>query len=460
MIKENTKGVDLILGDPKKAINKLSVPIFLSMLLSLPYNIIDGIWISNLSPDALAAIGFVSPIYMLVVSLGTCVTSGASPFISRCIGAKDHKRANNAAIHSILIMGIITIILTTILVLFLKDILLLMGASQIIDLSMEYGLIISLGSFTIFFSSIGAGILRSEGDMKRATYLMFITSIINIILDPIFIFTLNLGIGGAAFATFLSSLISLIVLFYWLFMKKNTYLSLKLSEFHYDSNIIKEILVVALPVGIENFIISFLAVFTTAMLTIVAGINGVAIYNAGWRIIYMGIVPSLSIASAVINVAGSAYGSKNYNKIEIICNYSLKLGIFISSIFAIIIFIFADQFTFLFTFTGASTVISSELSNFLRVLSLLLILYPIGIIITSIFQAMGKGFISMILTIIRELIFVLFASYLLGFTFGFGQYGIWWGFNIGMGLGSILTYIVFKIYFKRFKIRDKSYKIK
>jgi Na+-driven multidrug efflux pump len=173
MSNENNKynsRIELITGDPKKAIRKLSFPMMLTMLLAISYLIIDSIWVAGLGFDALAALGFISPLFMIIIGLGSGLGTGATSLIARCIGAKDNDKANNAGIHSILLTLILSTILPLISLLFLRDILLLVGAGSVLTLATEYGQIIFLGSFALLFNGVGSSILRAEGDMNRATY--------------------------------------------------------------------------------------------------------------------------------------------------------------------------------------------------------------------------------------------------------------------------------------------------
>ena len=191
---ESNSKIDLITGDPKRAIKKLSFPMMLTMLLALSYLIIDSIWVAGLGFDALAALGFISPLFMIIFGLGSGIGTGATSLIARCIGLKDKDKANNAGMHSVLLTLIISIALPIISILFLKDILLLIGAGVVFStLANEYGQIIFLGSFALLFNTLGSSILRAEGDMNRATYAIAISSILNMVIAPIFIYTLKLG---------------------------------------------------------------------------------------------------------------------------------------------------------------------------------------------------------------------------------------------------------------------------
>jgi putative MATE family efflux protein len=448
---EPNNGIGLITGDPKKAIRKISVPMMLTMLLALSYLIVDSIWVAGLGFDALAALGFISPLFMIIFGLGSGLGTGATSLIARCIGAEDKDKANNAGIHSILLTIIISIALPIISILFLKDILVLIGAGSVLALANEYGQIIFLGSFALLFNSLGSSILRAEGDMNRATYAIAISSVLNMIIAPIFIYTLKLGMSGAAIATILSSLVSCIVILYWILIKKDTYISLKLKNFSFNMRIIKDILLVTLPATVEFFIMSVTTIVINAMLIIVGGTNAVAVYTAGWRIVTIGMTPAMGIETALLIVAGVAFGAKNYKKLELSFNYSIKLAVLISVALAGLIYIFAPNITWLFTYSSNSAVLAPSIVEFIRIFCVFLIAIPLGLASSSVFQAMGKGHTSLVLIILRDLILSLIGAYILGFVLHLGAEGIYWGIVTGIILGSAISYIYFRIVLKSLK---------
>ena len=184
---EKTEEIDLIVNHPKKAINKLAVPIIISNLFMMLNNIIDGVWVSGLGPHPLAAVGFVTPLFLAMVGFANGLGAGANSLIARYIGAEDYHNAENSAIHSMILSVIVSVIATIAMLLILKPLLLIMGAGEVIKETMAYGTIVIGGIFSIFIPSMMAAVFRSEGEIKRASYPLLFTAVINMILDPIFI---------------------------------------------------------------------------------------------------------------------------------------------------------------------------------------------------------------------------------------------------------------------------------
>ena len=446
---DETDDIKLMTEQPKKAINKLAVPIIISNLFMMLNNIIDGIWVAGLGAGPLAAVGFVTPLFLALVGFANGLGAGSNSLVARYIGAKDYENAGNSAIHSIMLSIIVTIISTVLLIIILKPLLMMMGAGEVIADASTYGYIVILGSFSVFIPAMICAIFRSQGEIKRASLPLMFTALINMILDPIFIYVLKLGIGGAALATVLAGALSLIPLIYWMFVKRDSFLEIKMSEYKRNLKIYKDILVVGIPASIEQFIISFVSILMNYWLTILSGTVAVAAYTATWRLISIGISPLIGIGVAALTVGGVAYGARNYENMKITLNYGIKIGLISSAIICAIFFIFADPLSIIFSYSETSAVLKPSIVEALRILCFFLILMPLGIVSGNLFQSMGKGTISLALTILRSFITEILFAGLLGFIFHMGDIGIYLGLVIGMNLGSIVGYIYINYYLKK-----------
>jgi len=252
----------------------------------------------------------------------------------------------------------------------MKPLLIMMGAESVIGYATEYGFIIFAWTFAILMPPIVGGAFRAEGDIKRATIPIALAAIINMILDPIFIYTFNLGIAGAAWATALGPFISLLLMFYWIFVKKDTYLSYSLKDFTNDFSMYKDILVVGIPASLEQLVLSVLTIFVNYMLTIVSGPVAVAVYTAGWRIINIGMLPAIGVGTAAISVAGVAFGAKKYENLRVTARYAVKVALIASIIVCIILNVFANQIAFIFSYSENSAQLAPAIAGFLQIMCL------------------------------------------------------------------------------------------
>ncbi|WP_298535236.1 MATE family efflux transporter [uncultured Methanobrevibacter sp.] len=446
---EMNENVEMITGDPKKAINKLAWPMIASMFLIFLNNIVDSIWVAGLGPAPLAALGYVTPLFMVLVGFGNGIGAGATSLISRYIGAEKRDGANNAAIHSAILSVIVSLILTVFFLLSLESLLKIMGASDVLNYAMDYGIIVFAFTAPILIPPIFGGAFRAEGDVKRATLPIAIVAIINMVLDPIFIYTFGWGVSGAALATGLSPLFAILMMLYWIFIKKDTYLSYNKKDFHNNFKMYKDILVVGIPASLEQLIMAALAVTVNYMLTLVSGSVAVAVYTAGWRIISLGLLPAIGVGTAAITVAGVAYGAKKYENIRTACRYSVKLGLISSIIVCILLFVFANQVAFIFSYSEASSHLEPLIASFIQLMCLFILYVPFGASAGNVFQGLGKGTTSFILTTFREFVLVLIFAYLLGFVFNMGEHGIYYGMLLGGFLGSVIAYGYIELYVDR-----------
>ncbi len=439
----------MITGDPKKAINKLSLPIIGSMFLIFANNIIDSIWVAGLGAEPLAALGYITPLFMILVGFGNGLGAGGNSLISRYIGAEDKASANNAAIHNLILSFVFSIAISIILIAFMEPLLKLMGAGSVLSYAMDYGFIIFAWTFALLMPPIVGGAFRAEGDIKRATLPIAIAAIINMVLDPIFIYTLGLGIKGAAWATALGPFISLMLMFYWIFVKRDTYLSYDFKDFHNELKIYKDILVVGIPASLEQLVLSVLTIFVNYMLTIVSGPVAVAVYTAGWRIVNIGMLPAIGVGTAAISVAGVAFGAKKYENLRVTARYAVKVALIASIIVCIILNVFSNQIAFIFSYSESSAQLAPRIASFLQLMCLFILYVPFGASAGNVFQGVGKGTISFILTSFREFILVLIFAYLLGFTFNMGEFGIYCGMLLGGGIGSLICYACIELYINK-----------
>lgn len=436
---DSSDNIDIMLGNPKRALIKMSIPLIVSLLITSFYNLIDAAWVSGLGADALAGVGFFTPIFMILVGFGNGLGSGAAFAISKYIGENDKIKADNASIHSILIDILVSIIITIILLIFLNPILNAMGAGSTISYATDYGVIILVGSVFIILSNALYGIFRGEGDTKRPMYAMIASAVLNIILDPIFIYTFNLGVKGAAIATIISAVFVILVLVYWLYVKKDTYLKPYWGNFNFKRDISIDVVKVGIPASIQLLNNAFFAAVFSALLAYVGSTDSVAVYSTGWRIVTIGTTPLLAIGTALISVIAANYGAKNFKNIQIAHRYAMKVSIVIAIVVAVLTNFFAGDIASIFTSSGSSVRIASELTGFL---SWIVIYYPtmaVGVASTYVFQGIGKGLTAMFQTIMRETGFTILFAYLFAVVLGYGVWGAWMGIVLGEVVSNNIT---------------------
>ncbi len=443
-----TEGVATLLGNPKKAIIKLSVPMIIALSVQTIYNFVDALWVAGLGADALSAVGFFFPFFIMIMALANGLGVGGGSAVSRRIGARDKAGADKVAAHTMVLMFIVCIVTIIPFFIFIETIFKKMGAGSISPVAASYARILFAGAIVIFFSNNAGALLRAEGDVKRAMFAMMLGAGLNIILDPIFIYTLKLGVPGAAWATLISLTVTGCMLFYWLCLRKDTYVTVTMRNFRFDRHIIYDILKVGLPSSMQQMSMALSVLFLNMIVVRAGGTDGIAVYTTGWRVAMFAILPVIGIATAVTSVSGAAYGSRDYAKLGIAHGYAVKIGVYIELGIAALTYVLAPQITQLFTRTQDAVRIAHDLVVFLRILFVFYPMIALGMLSSAMFQGVGKGIYSLTVTIARTILFVVPIAYLLALIMNIGLPGVWWGLVIGNSMGTILAFTWARLYIK------------
>jgi len=436
-----TFGVKTLLGDPRRAVIKLSLPMMAAMLVQSAYNVVDAIWVSGLGQGALAAVGLFFPFFMGLMALATGIGTGGSAAISRRIGAKDRAGASNAALHSFAIGLILAVSLSLVFTPLSGRIFGAMVTEETTGASAAaYARVLFSGAVLMFLANIGLAVLRGEGDARRAMYAMLAGSLLNIGLDPLFIYGLGLGVTGAAWATLFGQFVSTLLVFYWLFLKRDTYVELLPKLFRWDPRLLFEILRVGVPASLSQLSMSLSAFLLNWILLRVAGEAGVAIFTSGWRIVTIGTIPLLGIATGVTAVCGAAYGARDVGKLRDAYFYAVRFGLVLEIIVAGIVAALAPFLALLFTYSVGSSALRPELVRFLRWMTIFLPTVPFGMLTSAMFNGIGKGERALLVTILRTLVLQVLGAYGLSVLAGVGILGVWWGIITGNVLAGLIGF--------------------
>lgn len=288
--------VEQLITNPKKSIIGLSIPMILSLFLTMINNLADAMWVSGLGADALAAIGIVTPLFIIIIGLGIGLSAGVNSSVARFIGKRDMKNAGNSATHGVVLSIIVSIVIPGLILLFLDPLLIAIGGANVLGLAHEYGVWIIAGGFTIIIQNIYCGIFRSENKGVKATLPIGVAAALNIILDPIFIYNFGMGVSGAAIATVLANFIGLLMYLYWSYVKKDNAIDVK--SYSTDMSIYRDIISVGVPASMEQILMSLFSMVVNVILVMVATTDAVAVYTTVWRLISIGIMLPVEIGRA------------------------------------------------------------------------------------------------------------------------------------------------------------------
>ena len=437
------------IDNPSKSLWTLAIPIIAGMGIQTLYSIVDMIFIGMLSGEAIAAVAFNFPIFFFVMGISFGLGSGVTASIARFIGSDDKVNADNAAEHAIVMAFVISVLLTSLGLLYGKQILVKIGCTpEVLPQAWEYLKVscygLSFGVFSGFFRSILAG----EGDMKFPMILAGIGTVLNIVLDPIFIFTLNFGVSGAAWATTISQMIIFIIFIYMLFFKDHAYVQFKLRDFNLSYFILVDIIKVGLPASMSMIVMAIGQLLFNIMLATFST-DAVAAYQIAGRIDMVVFLPIFGIASALTTMVGMFFGANEIDKIRFITRYGISSSFIITSVGSIILYVFAP---FIISGFTDETVIKNIAVNYLRVISLLFPFISIGLTIGRILQGLGLGMPSLIITTIRVIGVAGPLAYYFIYILDKPVEWMWYAMFISGIMATIISIVWLKIAFRKFLI--------
>ena len=402
---EMTKDVETMLGAPKKAIVKMAIPTIVAMLASSINGLVDAAWISGLGSDALAAIGLLFPIFFITVGVSSGISIGASSAIARYIGSGNKEQAERTASVAFSLTILFAILFSILGFTIARPMMMAIGGADVIDYCMDYANVLFIFAIVFFINALMSSILRSEGSAKRSMVIMISGAILNLILDPIFIYTFGWGMAGAAFATAVALTVSTIPAFYWFWIKRDTYIKIRIGRPHFDKLIAKDIFRVGIPASFEFVAISVAVILMNMILVTTAeGTDAVAIYSAGWRIFNIIMIPCLGIGAAVVPICAAAFGGNDPKKVKLAFMYSLKLSVLTMAVLALLLFVTAGLFASLFSYSDGTAYLHSKLVTFIRISCSFLPFIGLGVLSSSLFQALGMGTKAFVSTTFRNFV--------------------------------------------------------
>lgn len=444
-VKENKMGVMPI---PKLLIS-MSLPIMLSMLVQALYNIVDSIFVSRIDEYALTAVSLAFPVQnlMTAVASGTCV--GINALLSRSLGAKNERDASLAANNGIF-LGILSYIVFALMGIFGSRFFFavqIKKASEalIIEYGTQYLSIILTCSFGVFMQFTFERLLQATGKTFYTMITQGLGAIINIILDPIMIFGLfgmpKMGVAGAAVATVTGQILAMLLALFFN-LKKNSEIHITLKGFRPNGRIIRTIYAVGVP-SIIMIAIGSVMNFCFNKILLMFTSTATAVFGVYFKLNSFAFMPVFGLNNGMIPIIAYNYGAGNKNRIK----DTIKLSVFIAvaiMILGLLVFqLIPDKLLLLFNASENMLEIGMPA---LRIISLSFLFAGYCIVVSSVFQALGNGVYSLIVSVARQLLVLVPVAYLLAVTLGLNA--VWWSFNIAEIVSLILSTILLRKIYK------------
>ena len=429
-----------------KLLVTMSVPIMLSMLVQALYNVVDSIFVSRVSENALNAVSLAFPVQNLMIAVATGTGVGINALLSKSLGEKRFERANLTASNGVF-LGICSAAVFAVLgALFSRTFFLVQtDVAEIVEGGTAYIRICTICSAGIFTAISIERLLQATGKTIYSMITQMAGAVINIIFDPIFIFVFDMGVAGAAWATVLGQVVGAALGIYYN-AKKNTEITLSFKGFRPNGHIIRRIY----SVGVPSIIMASIgSVMTFGMNKILIGFTttATAVFGVYFKLQSFVFMPVFGMNNGLVPIVAYNFGARKPDRMV----KAVKLGIvYATAIMAAGLAIFQLIPHVLLGFFDASDYMLEIGIPALRIISFHFILAGFGIVSSSFFQALGHGVLSLIISLVRQLIVLLPAAWLLSLS---GQLGlVWWSFPIAEVFSVILS-ILFLLYAYRKEVR-------
>lgn len=433
-----------------KAVFTMATPTMLGMLVTIFYNMADTFFIGKTNdPNQVSAVSLATPIFMLLMALGNVFGVGGSSFISRALGQGNNekvKKISSFCFYGCIISGFVVGVIFT----FGIDIILkLIGTSENThDFAKEYLQILFVGAIFVVMSFAFSNLIRGEGNAKTSMIGMMIGTIVNIVLDPIMILTLDMGVVGAGIATVIGNICS-VIFYLQYFLRGNTRLSISPKDFKIQG-IINGVLLIGIPASFNNLLMSVSNIVLNIYLKDY-GDYAIAGMGVAMKANMLVVMLQLGLASGIQPLVGYNFGSKNYQRMKHIMNFSMIVNVVIGVVLSSIYLLFTDNIVMIFIKDAQVVEYGSKM---LKALMLSGALIGIMFVFSFSFQAMGKAIPSLILSISRQgfvfLPVLIISSKLLGLN------GIIYAQPIADLCSLCIALIMFLVISKQFKIQENQ----
>ncbi len=420
----------------------MSLPAMVSMLIQSLYNIVDSMFVARISEDALTAVSLAFPIQNLIIAVSVGTGVGMNSLISRRLGEKRFDEANSSITHGFILTAIHSILFIILGLILIKPFFEMFTSSQnVIKLGCDYTYVVTLVSFGCLFHILVEKILQATGKMIYPMIFQAVGAIINIILDPILIFGLlgapALGVTGAAIATIIGQ-ISAMALSVIVFLTQKHEVKIKIKGFKFNIETVKDIYAVAIPSTIMYSLGSILVIGINAILVQFSNL-AVALFGIYFKLQSFIFMPVNGLIQGAMPIMGYNFGAKNKKRLL----KTLKAAILVSSIISIlgtILFVaFPNQLLLMFDASKDMLAIGPMC---LGIISTSYVFASICFMYCTIFQAIGKGFYSLIISLLRQGAIIIPLSFILAKPLGL--IGVWITFPIAEIISTIVSILMFK----------------
>ncbi len=386
--------IKYLLGDPRAAIRRMFLPFFIAFAVVEINNFVDTYWVAGLGSQSAQSVATIIPIYDLLVCVGIGIGIGSTTTIAYRIGHGDNADACRLAGNSVSVGIISSVLFSIIIAIAINPAIDMLGAGNVRDEALQYMIPLIVLSPLLFLNSILGGTLRGEGAAKKSTAIQMSTAILNIVFDPILIYSCGMGVMGAGLATALASGVSVSIGLYWYYTGR-TQVRIGRPDLRPDKQTIRELLDVGGPAALRQGISDMTNLLQRVFIVMAGGTTAVMLYNYPWKYINIVALPTKSLDAAMIPVCSAAFGQSDIEKMRAGYRYTLKYAVSLSLIFAVVMIVFATPLMSILTYEESMQELLPQLAWTLSVSAILVPFNAMMGVSSSLLQSMKKARIPM-----------------------------------------------------------------
>lgn len=423
-----------------------ALPAIVAMVASSLYNMVDSIFIGQgVGAVAISGLAITFPFMNLSAAFGAAIGVGSSTFLSVKLGQRDYEIANRILGNNAMLNIIVGIGFGAICLLFLDPILRFFGASDAtLPYAREYMQIILVGNAVTHLYFGQNAVLRAASKPKMAMYITIFTVIFNALLDPLFIYTFQMGIRGAAYATVLAQFVALC--WQWrLFSDKEELLHFEYDKFRIEMPIVRNIIGIGISPFAMNACACLVVIFINNSLVSYGGDMAVGAYGIANRIAFVFVMVTMGVCQGMQPIAGYNYGAENYHRMLEVLRLASITGTAVCFVGFLIAMLLPETCARLFT--SDPTLIGYSVLA-LRYMMCTFFFIGAQMVITNFFQSIGKAKISIFLSLSRQLVFLVPLIYILPQYMGLD--GVWLSMPVSDIVAAVMAYVMIFMYIKKF----------
>ena len=428
--------MERFVANPRRALWTLALPIMIGMSIQTLYMMVDMIFVGRLGADALTALAFNMPLVFLAMGMTFGLGSAVTALMAQSVGAQDKDRADAVAQHAVVLAAALTVAFMVSGLGFGRQLLGLLGVpTELIPLAWDYFQVIASGYLFMVLSVFLRSILSGEGDVRTPVMIQAAGTLLNIVLDPVFIFVLGMGVRGAALATIVSQALSASVFVYLMFVRKRGFADLDLRGFVPRADVVRDLVRIGIPASL-SFLVMALGGSLFNRILVEYSADAVAAHQVGGRLDHIVIMPMVALASSLVTLVGMFYGAGRSDLLVGILRYAMTWAIAIGCVFGVVFWFLAAPLVGIFT--DSPSIIDLGV-QYLRIVVFAYPMIAVGMLSGRALQGLGKGTPELVLSLLRVVLISIPLAAFFTFRLELPAHFVWIAALVGSACSTVVA---------------------